>query len=75
MPVVNQRAASVGYFDAIGTPLIAGRVFLPSDDEQAPRVVVVDETVARQYWPGGSALGKRIRTGTDSTAPGTSTVR
>jgi putative ABC transport system permease protein len=69
VPVVNQRAASTGYFEAIGTPLLSGRGFLPSDAAGAPPVVVVDETVAREYWPAGSALGKRIKTSTDSGAP------
>jgi predicted permease len=69
VPVINVRGASTGYFDAIGTPILRGRGFLPSDGPGSPRVVVVDETVARQFWLGGDAIGKRIRTSTDSTAP------
>ena len=69
VPVINSRAVSLGYFDAIGTPILKGRDFLPSDDPNAPPVVVVDETVARQYWPGGEPIGKRIRTDTDSATP------
>jgi putative ABC transport system permease protein len=69
VPVVNARAASPGYFEAIGTPILRGRGILPSDQAGAPRVAVVDETVARQYWPGGDPIGKRIRTSSDSTMP------
>ncbi len=69
VPVINVRGVSTGYFDAIGTPILKGRGFLTSDDPSAPPVVVVDETVARQYWPGGDPIGKRIRTSTDSGAP------
>jgi putative ABC transport system permease protein len=69
VPVVNARAASPGYFEAIGTPILRGRAILPSDQAGAPLVAVVDETVARQYWPGGDPIGKRIRTSADTTTP------
>ncbi|HEY9519391.1 MAG TPA: FtsX-like permease family protein, partial [Gemmatimonadales bacterium] len=69
VPVVNARAASPGYFEAIGTPILRGRGILPSDQAGAPLVAVVDETLARQYWPGGDPIGKRIRTSADTTAP------
>ena len=68
VPVINVRGVSPGYFDAIGTPILRGRGFLPSDDLNAPRVIVVDETVARQYWPGADPIGKRIRTSEDTLA-------
>jgi len=68
IPVVNSRVASVGYFEAIGTPILRGRAFLPSDAQDVAPVVIVDETIARQYWPGGNPIGKRIRTSTDSSA-------
>jgi putative ABC transport system permease protein len=69
IPVINMRGTSPGYFEAIGTPILRGRGFLPSDVAGSPEVVVVDETVARQFWPGGDAIGKRIRTSTDSATP------
>lgn len=68
-PVINVRGASPDYFEAIGTPILQGRGFLPSDVPGSPPVVLVDETVAQQFWPGGGAIGKRIRTSTDSAAP------
>jgi len=69
IPVINARVVSAGYFDAIGTPILRGRGILPSDAAGSPPVVVVDETVARQYWPGGDPIGKRIRISTDSGSP------
>jgi putative ABC transport system permease protein len=69
VPVINSRVASIGYFNAIGTPILKGRDFLPSDDASASPVVIVDETVARQFWPGEEPIGKRIRTSTDSGTP------
>jgi putative ABC transport system permease protein len=67
VPVINDRGASPGYFEAIGTPILKGRGILPSDQPGTLPVVVVDETVAQQYWPGGDPLGKRIRA--DSSMP------
>jgi predicted permease len=52
---------SPGYFRTMGIGLVQGRDFAPSDDEDAPGVVVVNETMARTYWPGADAIGKRIR--------------
>ena len=69
VPVINNRAVSPGYFEAMGTPILRGRGILPSDVAGVPPVVVIDETVARQYWPGGDPLGKRIRISSDSSTP------
>jgi macrolide transport system ATP-binding/permease protein len=51
------------YFAAIGTPLVRGRDFTPQDDEGHPGVVIVNETMARRFWPNEEALGKRLRLG------------
>jgi predicted permease len=49
-----------GYFEAMGIPLRAGRVFTDGDTADAPRVVIVDEKLARKYWPRGDAIGRRM---------------
>jgi predicted permease len=72
--VANIRSVSPGYFDAIGTPLLQGRLFVPTDDERHPRVAVVDETLARHFWPTESALGKRIRYQGDTSATSWMTI-
>jgi predicted permease len=51
------------YFETIGVPIVRGRGFRSSDDGGAPRVAIVNEHFARHYWPGGNALGRRIRLG------------
>lgn len=66
--VANVRIVTPGYFAAIGTPLLEGRDFAPSDDERSPRVGIVDEAFARHFWPGQSALGKRVRGPSDTSA-------
>jgi predicted permease len=50
-----------GYFETMGIPILRGRSFLASDTGDAPRVAVVNERFAKHYWPGGDAVGKRIR--------------
>jgi predicted permease len=55
--------AEVGprYFESLHIPILEGREFTPEDDEKAPRVLIVDQTAARRYWPGQDPLGKRLR--------------
>jgi predicted permease len=48
------------YFQTVRIPLIEGRDFVMADDVSATPVAVVDEVLARKYWPGQSAVGKRI---------------
>ncbi len=49
------------YFESLHIPILEGREFTPEDDEKAPRVLIVDQTAARRYWPGQDPLGKRLR--------------
>jgi putative ABC transport system permease protein len=49
-----------GYFKTLGIPLLRGRDFTPRDSAQAPPVAIVNETLARRYFPGQDALGKRL---------------
>jgi predicted permease len=57
-----------GYFETMGITILRGRGFLATDTADAPRVVVVNEQLAKHYWPAGDAVGKHIhldsRTGT-----------
>jgi predicted permease len=49
------------YFKAMEIAVVQGRAFTPSDSAGAPLVAIVNETLARNYWPNGDLLGKRIR--------------
>ena len=51
------------YFSALGVPLLEGRTFTAHDDSGAPLVVVVNQSMAADCWPGQSALGKRMHVG------------
>ena len=50
-----------GYFEVVRIPLVRGRPFASSDDDRAPKVAIVNETLVRQLWPDGSALGRTFR--------------
>jgi putative ABC transport system permease protein len=60
-PGANWRAITPGYFQAMGIELLQGRPFSERDTAQSPAVVIVNETMARRFWPGENPLGKRIR--------------
>ncbi len=50
-----------GYFSLLHTPLLRGRIFNESETMQGARLAVINQTMARQYWPNGDALGRSIR--------------
>ena len=57
----HQRIVTPGYFAALGLQMAQGRGLLPSDTPTARPVVVINETMARRYWPGQSPLGQQVR--------------
>ncbi|HEY7232547.1 MAG TPA: FtsX-like permease family protein, partial [Gemmatimonadaceae bacterium] len=63
--ISSSAYVSPDYFRAMGIPLLEGRFFAPTDNRNAPEVVIVDDKLAARFWPNESALGKRIRQGSD----------
>jgi predicted permease len=59
----NSRIASDGYFEAMGIPLLRGRLFGDADVPDAPPVAVINEAMAGQFWPGEDVIGKRFKLG------------
>ncbi len=57
------QIVSDGAFEAMGTRLVRGRWFASTDTTGSEPVMVVNETMARTYWPGGHAVGGRVRVG------------
>ena len=57
------RSAGVGYFETMGIPLVQGRFFDEHDTEKSAPVIVIDEHMARNYWPNANPLGSRIKFG------------
>ncbi len=60
-PTANIRAATPGYLATLGIPLLEGRWFTDADRRDAPPVMSVNRALAERLWPGGDALGKRVR--------------
>jgi putative ABC transport system permease protein len=52
------RGVTTGYFDAMNMAVVRGRAFTVADDSAAEPVAIVDETLARRFWPGEDAVGK-----------------
>ena len=65
MPLSETRVITSGYIRAMGISLLQGREFEDRDDENARKVVLVDEKTVRRFWANESPLGKRIRYGSD----------
>ncbi|MFI5177323.1 MAG: ABC transporter permease [Vicinamibacterales bacterium] len=59
----DERVVGGRYFGAMGIPLLSGRFFTDEDTAESPRVIIVDEFMARELWPAQDAVGKRIRLG------------
>jgi predicted permease len=60
---VEATTIAPNYFQTMGIALLAGRDFTPADREAAPRVVIINEAMARRFWPGASALGRQVQVG------------
>jgi putative ABC transport system permease protein len=73
-PEVGYRTASSGYFAAMQIPVLEGRGIADGDTADAEKVVVVNRVLADRFFPGGRAVGSRIRIGPNPKAPWRSIV-
>jgi predicted permease len=60
-PLVDGSIVTPEYFHLLSMTLLRGRLFGEADDENAPPVVVINDTFAQTYWPGDNPVGKRIK--------------
>jgi putative ABC transport system permease protein len=63
MLIANVRVVTPGYFRAIGMRLLKGRLLAQTDGADAPKTAVVNEAMARTYWPGMDPIGRRFKRG------------
>jgi predicted permease len=61
--IVANRVAGDGYLETLGVPLLAGRQFDSRDGPDAAPSIIVNETMARRYWPVADPIGRRIKLG------------
>lgn len=59
-PAVQNNSVNPQYFEALRIPVHRGRVFTDADDEKAPGVAIINETMAKKFWPEQDAVGKRF---------------
>ena len=62
-PFIDIEAVSPQWFQVVRVPVRRGREFTETDNADAPKVLVVNETFARQFWPGQDAVGKHVVVG------------
>src|SRR5262245_22812673 len=60
--VIDVARVAPEYFTALGVSILQGRNFAPTDTPTSPGVAIVNESMARKYWPNQNAIGKRLRT-------------
>jgi putative ABC transport system permease protein len=56
----HYRSVSSDYFSVMGIPVVSGRPFAERDNASAPRVAIINVTMAGRYWPGENPIGKRL---------------
>jgi putative ABC transport system permease protein len=61
--VAQYRPVSPGYFETIGIPLLRGRPFTVADTAESPWVAMINDSMAREYWPAQNPIGQRLRFG------------
>ena len=60
-PTAEYNEVSADYFATMGIPLVSGREFTRADDENAPRVAIVNQTMVARYWRGQNPIGQRLQ--------------
>src|SRR5262249_36284470 len=66
-PLGQPTSVSTDYFRTLGIPLTRGRAFNQSDTSSSTKVVIINQTLARQFWPNEDPLGKRLSYGNEDT--------
>ena len=62
-PSIGYNTVSPSYFETMQISMVRGRAFRDSDTETAPLIAIVNQTMAKRYWPNQDPLGKRFRMG------------
>jgi predicted permease len=68
-PIADIALTDTDYFRTLEVPVISGRTFADSDTNKTQQVVVIDQTLARRYWPNESPLGQHLKLGQNPQNP------
>jgi predicted permease len=68
-PIADIALTDTDYFRTLEVPVVAGRTFADSDTNKTQQVVVIDQTLARRYWPNKSPLGQHLKLGQNPQNP------
>jgi predicted permease len=60
-PTVEYVEVTEDYFTTLGIPIVSGREFTRTDDENVPPLAIINETMAAKYWPGKDPVGQRLK--------------
>src|SRR5467141_2706094 len=60
-PTVEYYEVTEDYFTTLGIPIVSGREFIRTDDENVPSLAIINETMAAKYWPGKNPVGQRLK--------------
>jgi predicted permease len=60
-PTVEYVEVTEDYFTTLGIPIVSGREFMRTDDENVPALAIINETMAAKYWPGKDPVGQRLK--------------
>jgi predicted permease len=60
-PTVEYIEVTEDYFATLGIPIVSGREFMRTDDENVPSLAIINETMAAKYWPGKNPIGQRLK--------------
>jgi predicted permease len=60
-PTAEYNEVTEGYFTTLGIPIVSGREFMRTDDENAPPLAIINETMAAKYWRGKDPVGQRLK--------------
>src|SRR6266481_1456549 len=60
-PTVEYIEVTEDYFTTLGIPIVSGREFMRSDDENVPPLAIINETMAAKYWPANDPVGQRLK--------------
>ena len=59
--LVQTNNIATGFFETLGVPLLRGRDFVETDNQQAPKVMIINEAMAGRFWPDQNPIGKRLK--------------